>query len=233
MRAEGRQWVRATLKHAGPCLIEGTVIPLVIFTSVVHSVGMTPALWASLLWAGLAFGRRVWRGSRISGVLVLTGVGTAFRLATVVWTASPFIFFLQPVLATVATGLAFGLSVPLRRPLTARLGGDLVPLDEAEWHQADVRRACSRLSLVWCVALLCNAGLTLWMLYHFPVATFVLLRPFVGVFTTLPAIVVSFVVGNRVVRRSGGRIRLPGQPRAVEAAFESSLERADLVGVAG
>jgi hypothetical protein len=230
MRAEGRQWARATVKHAGPNLVEGTVIPLVLFTAVVHSVGMTPALWASLLWAGLAFGRRVWRGSRISGVLVLTGVGTAFRLATVVWTASPFVFFLQPVLATVAVALAFGLSVPLRRPLAARLGGDLVPLDEAEWRQADVRRACSRLSLVWCAALMANAGLTLWMLYHFPVATFVLLRPFVGVFTTLPAIIVSFVVGSSVVHRSGGRIRLPGHA-GVPACSATLLDPGEAVTV--
>ncbi|HEY2427370.1 MAG TPA: VC0807 family protein [Acidimicrobiales bacterium] len=210
MPGDGRRWAWATLRHAGPCLIEGTLVPLVLFTVVVHSVGMSPALWASLLWAGLAFGRRVWRGGRISGVLVLTAVGTAFRLATVVWTASPFIFFLQPVLGTVATGLAFGLSVPLRRPLTARLGADLVPIGDEAWSRPEVRRACTRLSLVWSAALLANAGVTLWLLYHFPVATFVLLKPFVGTVTTLPAVLVSFAVGSRVVRRSEGRIRVAG-----------------------
>jgi hypothetical protein len=198
------------MRHAGPCLIEGTLIPLVLFTVVVHSVGMLPALYASLLWAGLAFSRRVWRGGRISGVLVLTAIGTAFRLATVVWTASPFIFFVQPVLGTVATSLAFGLSVPLRRPLTARLGADLVPIDATAWGRPAVRRACNRLSLVWSAALLANAGLTLWLLYHFPVATFVLLRPLVGMVTTVPAIIVSFFVGSRVVRRSGGSIQVTG-----------------------
>lgn len=206
---EGRgRWAWATLRHAAPCLIEGTLIPLAVFTIVVHSVGVTPALWASLLWSGTALGRRVVRGRRISGVLVLTAVGTAFRLATVVWTASPFIFFLQPVLGTVATALAFGVSVPLRRPLAAKLGADLVPIGEEGWAEPAVRRACARLSLVWCAGLLANAGLTLWLLWNLPVATFVLVRPLVGVVTTLPAILVSFAVGARVMRRSQGRIRL-------------------------
>jgi intracellular septation protein A len=206
----GRRWAWATVRHAGPCLIEGTAVPLVVFTVVVHAVGLTPALWASLLWSGTALGRRVVRGRRVSGVLLIAAVGTCFRLATVLWTASPFLFFLQPVVATVATALAFGVSVVLGRPLAARLGADLVPIDEEAWVQPDVRRACARLSVVWCAGLLANAGLTLWLLWHLPVATFVLVRPLVGVVTTLPAIAVSCWVGARVVGRSNGRIRLAG-----------------------
>jgi hypothetical protein len=205
-----RQWAIATLRHAAPALVEGTLIPLVLFTAIVHTLGMSPALYCSLLWAGLAFGRRLLTGRRMSGILVLTAVGTTLRLATVVWTGSPFIYFLQPVLATVGTALAFGLSVPLRRPLTARLGADLVPIGEEGWAQPEVRRVCGRLSLVWCVALLANAGLTMWMLWNLPVATFVLLRPLVGVVTTLPAIVISFVAGAAVVRKSEGRIQVSG-----------------------
>lgn len=209
--SEGWGCARATVRHAAPCLVEGTVVPLGLFTVVVHSLGMGSALWASLLWSGCALGRRVVRGHRISGVLVVTGVGTAFRLATVVWVASPFVFFLQPVLATVACAVAFGLSVPLGRPMAARLGADLVPLAEGDWVEPEVRSACRRLSLVWCGALLANAGLTLWLLSTLDVATFVLLRPLVGVVTTLPAIVVSFVVGTAVIRRSDGRLRLAGR----------------------
>src|SRR5260370_38499333 len=138
MRSTARRWVWRTIRHAAPCLLEGTVIPLVIFTTVIHSVGITPALWASLMWSGIAITRRLIIGGRVSGVLVLTGVGTTFRLATVTWTRSPVIFFLQPVLGTVATALAFGLSVPLGRPLTAKLGADLVPLEEEAWTRPAV-----------------------------------------------------------------------------------------------
>jgi len=218
--SSGWQWVRATIRHAGPCLLEGTVIPLVLFTAVVHALGLMPALWTSLLWSGAALGRRVIGRCRISGVLLLGAVGTAFRLVTVVWMGSPFVFFLQPAVATVACALAFGLSVPLGRPLAARLGADLVPLGEGQWADPEVRAACGRLSLVWCGALLANAALTLWLLSTLDVPTFVLLRPLVGLVTTLPAIVTSAVVGTAVLRRSGGRIQVgcPGPPTAPTAA---------------
>ncbi|GAC1354008.1 MAG: hypothetical protein NVSMB4_15680 [Acidimicrobiales bacterium] len=63
---------------------------------------------------------------------------------------------------------------------------------------------------MWSAALFANAALTLWMLSNLDVATFVLLRPLVGVVTTLPAIVTSFVVGAAVVRHSEGRVWLTG-----------------------
>jgi hypothetical protein len=201
-----------------PSLLEGTVIPCVLFVVIMHSVGMTPALWSSLLWSGCSLGRRIVFGQRLTGLLILGGFGTGFRLITVLWTSSPFIFFLQPVLATVASALVFGLSVPLGRPLAAKLGADLVPLGEDQWSDPAVRAACSRLSLVWCGALLANAALTLWMLSTLSVATFVLLRPFVGVVTTLPAIVTSFVVGAAVVRRSEGRVWVRGAAEAIRVA---------------
>lgn len=208
MHGEARTLVRATVRHGAPVIVEGTVIPLVLFTVTVHSLGVTAGLWSSLGWSAAALGRRAVRRRGASGFLVLTGAGTALRLVTVVWTASPFLFFVQPVIVTIACAFAFGLSVPLRRPLAARLGADLVPLGAADWARPDVRRACARLSLVWCAALAANAALTLWLLWHFTVTTFVVLRPLVGVVTTLPAIVASFVLGARVVRRSEGRLRL-------------------------
>jgi hypothetical protein len=205
---EGRSMVGATIRHAAPAVVEGTVIPLLVFTVVVHSADVHAALWASLGWSGLAFGRRALLGGRVSGILVLTAMGTLARLATVAWTGSAHLYFLQPVLATLATAAAFGVSAVLRRPLAARLGADLVPLDPESWKAGEVRRVCNRISLVWAVALIGNACLTLWLLYGLPVSTFVLVRPFVGVFTTLPAIVVSFVLGLGAVRRSKGAIRM-------------------------
>lgn len=229
MTTSGLQCARKTLRHAAPSLVEGTLIPLVVFTSVVHSLGVTPALWASLLWSGCALGRRIICGRRLTGVLVLGAVGTCFRLATVLWTASPFIFFLQPVLATMATSVAFAVSVLLRRPLAAKLGADLVPLGEEHWADPGVRQACSQLSLVWSAALFANAALTLWMLSNLDVATFVLLRPLVGVVTTLPAIVTSFVVGAAVVRHSDGRVWLSGAPVAPAPLVPATLIPATLI----
>ena len=216
--SNGWTCARRVCCHAAPSLVEGTVVPLILFTTIVHSMGVTPALWSALLWSGCSVGRRILFGHRMTGVLVIGALGIGFRLATVLWTSSPFIFFLQPVLCTVACAIAFGISVPLGRPLAARLGADIVPLGDAQWSDPSVRRACNRLSVVWCVALLANASLTLWMLSSLDVATFVLLKPFVGVVTTLPAIVTSFVVGAGVLRRSEGRVWLIGSEPAVAVA---------------
>ena len=218
MASTGWRCARKTIRHAVPSLLEGTVIPALLFVSIMHSVGMTPALWSCLLWSGCSLARRLLFGQRLTGLLILGGIGTAFRLATVLWTASPFIFFVQPVLATLASAIAFGVSVPLGRPLTARLGADIVPLGDDQWSDPAVRSACGRLSLVWCAALFANAGLTLWMLSTLDVATFVMLRPFVGLVTTLPAIVTSFVVGAAVVRRSEGRVWVRGTEPAITVA---------------
>ena len=218
MASTGWRCARKTIRHAVPSLVEGTVVPALLFVTIMHSVGMTPALWSCLLWSGCSLGRRVLFGQRLTGLLILGGIGTGFRLATVMWTASPFIFFLQPVLATLASAIAFGVSVLLHRPLAARLGADIVPLGDDQWSDPGVVRACNRLSLVWCGALTANAALTLWMLSTLDVATFVMLRPFVGLVTTLPAIVTSFVVGASVVRRSDGRVWVRGIEPAVAVA---------------
>jgi len=198
--------VRAVVRHALPSLVEGTVAPLVLFTVLVHSVGLHPALWGSLAFAYGALTRRLIAGKRIPGILVLSTVGVTIRLITLVLTSSAFLFFAQPVLATVATAAAFAISAAVGRPLTAKLGADLVPLPEAAWSDTEVRRTCARLAGVWAAALAANAGLTMWMLATLSVPMFVLLHPTVSLLTTVPAIAASIVAGRRVMRRSGARL---------------------------
>jgi len=198
--------VRAFAAHASPTIIEGTLIPLVLFMGLVHGVGLHAALWGSLMWSYGALARRAVFGRRIPGILLLSAVGVTFRLATMVFTGSAFLFFFQPVLATVGTAALFAISVVAGRPLAARLGADLVPLPESAWSDPCVRRLCRQLSAVWAAALLANAGLTAWMLVRFSVADFVMLRPTVSIVTTLPAVVASVLAGQALMRRSGARL---------------------------
>ena len=201
--------VRAFVRHASPTIIEGTLIPLGLFTVLVHGLGLQPALWGSLVWSYGALGRRALIGRRIPGILLLSSVGITFRLATMVFTGSAFLFFFQPVLATVATALVFAISVVAGRPLAARLGADLVPMPESAWGDPCVRRLCKQLSAVWAVALLANAALTAWMLLELSVANFVLFRPAVSVVTTLPAVIASVLAGRALLRRAGTRLAVP------------------------
>jgi intracellular septation protein A len=215
--------VRSVARHAAPALLEGTLIPLLLFTSLVHSLGLHPALWGSLLWSYSALARRAVVGRRIPGILVLSAVGVSFRLVTMVFTGSTFLFFFQPVLATVATAGVFAMSVVIGRPLVARLGADLVPVPETAWEDPSIRRLCRQLSVVWAVALLANAGLTVWMLTQLSVADFVLFRPLVSVVTTLPAVLASVLAGQALLRRSGTRLTALSAPALVVDVSPISL----------
>jgi hypothetical protein len=146
---------------------------------------------------------------------VIGTIGVTFRMVTMLWTGSAFLFFVQPVVATVATAAGFAVSALIGRPLAARLGADFVPLPATAWADPDVHRACVRLSGVWAVALLANAGLTMWMLSTLSVPTFVLLRPVVSLTTTVPAIAASVIVGRAVLRRCGARFDPPAVPAVV------------------
>jgi hypothetical protein len=201
--------VRSFFRHAGPTIVEGTLIPLAVFTILVHGIGLQAALWGSLIWSYSALARRALIGRRIPGILLLSAVGVTFRLATMVFTGSAFLFFFQPVLATVATALVFAISVVVGCPLAAHLGADFVPLPQSAWADVAVRRLCKKLSAVWAMALLANAGLTAWMLLNLSVANFVLLRPTVSIVTTVPAIVASVLAGRALLRRSGACLAAP------------------------
>jgi uncharacterized membrane protein len=198
--------LRSVARHARPAIVEGTIAPLVVSTVLVHSTGLHTALWGSLAWSYGALGRRAIIGRRIPGILVLSAVGITFRMGTMIFTGSAFLYFFQPVLATVATALLFAVSVGVGRPLVARLGADIVPLADSAWAEPSIRRLCRQLSVVWAVALLANAGLTTWMLVNLSVPNFVLFRPIVSVVTTGPAIVASIVTGKALLRRSGTRL---------------------------
>jgi intracellular septation protein A len=198
--------LRAVGRHALPSVVEGTVAPLVVFTALLHTLGLSVALWGCLAWSYGALVRRLIVGRRVPGILVLSAVGVSFRMVTMWWTGSAFLYFAQPVLATVATAVAFAVSVFVGRPLASRLGADLVPLPDRAWADPEVGHVCSKLSAVWSVALLANAALTLWLLSTMSVPTFVLVRPVVPLVTTVPAIVASILAGKKVMRRSGARL---------------------------
>lgn len=215
--------LRAVARHSLPSLLDGTVVPLVTFTVLVHVWGLRPALWGSLVWAYSALVRRAIGGRRIPGILVVSTVGVTFRLATMLCTGSAWLFFVQPVISTLATAGAFILSSVGSRPLAARLGADFVPLPEDAWNDPEVRRVCRRLSVLWGVALAANAGFTLWILSTFSVPTFVLLKPLVSATTTVPAVVASVLAGRAVMRRSGTRLTAAAVQPVAEPAGDVVL----------
>jgi hypothetical protein len=110
---------------------------------------------------------------RIPGLLYLATLGATARTALAVASHSVFVYFLQPSLVTAAVGAAFLLSVPAGRPLAEHLAHDFVPMPASFTDGPAVRPIMVRVTVVWAVVNLIQAGGAIGLLLTQPVATFV------------------------------------------------------------
>lgn len=132
-----------------PTLIEATLIPTVIFYAMIGPLGL---MWALVAVAGWTFGsvlRRVARGHRVPGLLVLACFGITVRTGMFVWSGNVVVYFAQPVLRTILTAMAFALSAVVGRPIIARFADDFCPLDPDVRSRPAITRLFSRLTYQW------------------------------------------------------------------------------------
>jgi uncharacterized membrane protein len=190
-----------------PNLFEATIVPLGIFYLALHFAGMVGAIVLGLAWCYGAIARRALRRERIPGILLIGAALMTARTVVALATGSMFLYFLQPTLGTVAVAGAFLLSVPLRRPLAARLADDFCPLPSGFAGHPHVARFFRNISLLWAGVYLSNAGLTMWLLLSQPVERFVWMKPLVSWGLTGTAIAVSVVYFVRSMRRQGFEVR--------------------------
>src|SRR2546429_9406018 len=66
--------LRTLARHAIPHVIEGTVVPLVLFLLTLHFVGVWGAVLIGMGWTYIAVGRRLVTGQRVPGILLLAEV---------------------------------------------------------------------------------------------------------------------------------------------------------------
>jgi hypothetical protein len=165
--------LRQLARHALPSLLEATAVPMALFYCVLPTLGLWPAISSSLLWSYAAVGRRLMTGRRVPGVLILAVALATARTAMAAASHSPFLYFLQPVLATALVGLTFLGSAALGRPLTERLAADLIPFPDGFLARPPVRRFFTGIAVLWGINQLANAGVTLWLLTHEPLGVFV------------------------------------------------------------
>lgn len=206
--------LRDLARHAAPHVIEGAVIPLVLFYGVLQVVGVWTALWASLGWVYLGLTRRAVKRRRLPGLLILGALGLTIRTVTAAATGSTFIYFFQPTLTTVAIAGAFLLSVRTPQPLAMRLATDLFPLPEAVLRRPAVANVFRRITLLWGTLNLISAAGTLGLLISVPVSTFVLSRAAVTASLTLAGIALSMWWFKRALHEPA--------PVAATAAVESA-----------
>jgi hypothetical protein len=174
------------LRHAWPKILEGKVIPVVLFLGFLDLLGTTGALLSALGWSFSVIGYRLYKGMEVPGLVIFTTVGLAAKTILALATGSLVVYFLQPTITTALVGFAFLASVPLKRPLAEKLAKDFCPFDAETAEHPMLQLFFLRLSLLWAFTSLVNAAFTMWLLLTQDVTTFVLIKSFTGpTFTAL------------------------------------------------
>ena len=197
---------RSVVRHALPNLIEGKLVPLLLFVGFLELIGTAWALVVALVWSLGAIACRLALGSRIPGLVVLSATTLAARTAAALATGSMVVYFLQPTVTTFVVGAAFLVSVPLGAPLARKLAYDLLPFDDDTKAHPLVERFFVRLSLFWACTSLVNASITVWLLLTQSTTTFIVVKSALGPITgavTIGSMLAWFWFS---LRRSGTRI---------------------------
>ena len=206
--------IRNVIRHALPNVIEGKIVPLVLFIGFLEFLGTLWALLIALAWSVAAVTYRKATGTRVPGLIVLSTVALAARTIAALLTGSMVIYFLQPTVTTVLVGLAFMISVPLGNPLAQKLAYDVFPFDDATKAHPQVRQFFVRLSLIWAMTSLVNASITVWLLLTQSTTTFVLVKSVLGPVTTTVTLLVAYLWFRSLMARSGTQVVFAEVPAA-------------------
>ena len=209
--------IRAVARHAIPNVVEGKIVPLLLFIGFLELVGTMWALMVAFLWSLATIAYRVATRRRVPGLIILSAVALGARTIAGILTGSMVVYFLQPTVTTVFVGIAFLVSVPMRRPLARKLAYDLLPFDDATKAHPLVQLFFVRLSLFWALTSLVNAGITVWLLLTQSTTTFVLVKSVLGPATGIITIGTMLAWFRLTLARHGTPI-VWGTRRAVAAA---------------
>ncbi len=194
---------RKALRHALPVVLEGVVGPLILFYLVLVFTGFRGALIAALTWSYLALGRRLFKGERVSMLLLLGTILITLRTVIAFITGSAFVYFFQPTAGTILISLVLFGSAVVRRPFTQRFAHDFCPMDPAILRRPLVHRFFIRISVLWATVLMLNAGLVFWLLLSSSLRSFVLERSAVTYGLTAIAIFFSITRFMAMMRQDG------------------------------
>ncbi|MEU9891738.1 VC0807 family protein [Sphaerisporangium sp. NPDC051011] len=193
--------ITALLRQAVPKLLEGVVAPLAVFYTALALLGLDGALIAAVSWVYAGVLWRVVRRRPVPGTMLLAAIAITARAAVGWWTGSAVVYFLQPELGTICISMAFLASVRLNRPLVQKLTLDYIHLPSAVLRHERVRRFFARITLLWAFVLLANSAVSIWLLLHQSIGTYLLVRTAVVAAISGVAIGISIYAFRRVLRR--------------------------------
>ena len=195
--------VAAVARRLVPHLVEATVIPTVLFYSVLASAGLRWAFGAALAWSYVAIGRRILAHRRIPSLLILSGVGITVRTVTLIASGNAFVYFIQPIFGTVATASVLLASVALGRPLIARFAHDFCPLTSEVSSRPGVEQLFRRLTYLWAGLTLLSAAINVTLLLALPVDLYMAAKTLSGWSVRCLGIVLTVSISLRTARREG------------------------------
>ena len=200
--------LRSMLGSISKQVIEGTLIPALIFWSMLHLSGLVWALFAALAWCYLAIARRWVRGTALPTVLVLAALLFTTRTGVALAFHSTFIYLLTPTINAFVLAAAFAGSALLRRPLTERFARDFVGLPAHVTALVKVQRALRRLSLVWALVNIVNGAVALQLLVADHYDAVMLARSVMTPVLSACAVGCCVLMGRRALHAEGIHLHL-------------------------
>ncbi|HJQ02311.1 MAG TPA: hypothetical protein VJ851_11980 [Jatrophihabitans sp.] len=205
--------LRPTIQRSLRMFAEAMVIPTALFAIILHTVGLLPALGASLGWCYLVVAFRRYRGHRLSGVMLL-GLGMmSGRALITLMTSSALIYLLQPVIGSACMATVFLGSALAGNPITIRLARDFVTIPAHVLARRGVRRMFTEIALIFGISRLADAGMTIGFL-RLGVNEGLLSRSLFSPLLTMLTIALCIAWGTHSMRREGVRIRFHRPARA-------------------
>jgi intracellular septation protein A len=183
------------------------LVPSGLLWTVLRIFNFPTAVVAALAWMVAAMGLRWATGRPVSGLLVLALGALTVRTALTLATGSAFVYFIQPVFADATIAIVFLGSLWSARPAIARIAPDFYPMDATIAARPRMRTLFRRLTLMWGLVILVEAGITLVLLVSVSTSDFVLMRS--GAITALTGVaVVVTVAWSVLVGRREGLLRV-------------------------
>jgi len=198
--------VRAVVRHAIPNVLEGKVIPLMLFVGFLELLGTTWALLVALGWSLATIGYRLATHRRIPGLIILGTAALIAKTIVALATGSMIVYFLQPTLTTVVVGALFLASIRFGNPLAQRLAYDVFPFDDDTKSHPQMRQFFVRLSVLWFFTSMVNASITIWLLFTQSTTTFVLAKAVLGPTTGIVTVGSVFLWFRWTLGRTGTQL---------------------------
>jgi uncharacterized protein DUF3159 len=170
---------RMLLGRGLPIFAAEGVVPVAVFYAVWRSAGLAPAVVVTSIVGGAIVLWEVRRGSDVA----LAGVTCVFLViqAIVALLAhSATVYLAQPVVVSALWGVAYLVSVAIRRPLIGAFARAWYPFPPEFRASERYRHEFGLQSIVWGVYCLARAGLRLWALLSSGVGGFVVISIVTG-----------------------------------------------------